>query len=474
MRKLYGSQRLSQLAVMAFFAAIGVAIYWRSTRNAQQSAAPSHGQAPATAPATTRTAPPPSTALSPVSGGAFAAVISGPHADRAVALADAQVKAAPDDPQGYTRLAAAFARKFRETADAGYLSRAEAACLRAQKLAPDDSESRQILASIYNSQHRFREAIAISEKGIAENKAIAFNYGTLGDARLELGDYEGAIDIIDRMARMQPDAWAYCRVARLRELIGDPDGAIDGMGMAVAASSLTAPEQRAWFRVQRGNMQFNAGDLEDAEPDYRAALEAYPDYYFALSSMGRLRAAQGKFDEAVALYRRSLEIAPKQETVVLLGDLLVHLKRTDEAEQQFELMGAMDKILHANHVEPGYVLPMFYADHDRNLKECLAQAQECAAGRHDIKTLDTLAWCLYKNGKYAEADAAEKEAMRLNTKDALLFFHAGMIRLKLGQTDEAAKALELAIQINPFFDIRHADEARDALRTLKHVPATQP
>ena len=43
-----------------------------------------------------------------------------------------------------------------------------------------------------------------------------------------------------------------------------------------------------------------------------------------------------------------------------------------------------------------------------------------------------------------------------------------------GLGDEFLAALQLALQGNPHFDIRHADEARAALRTIPHVQTTQP
>ncbi len=219
-----------------------------------------------------------------------------------------------------------------------------------------------------------------------------------------------------------------------------------------------------------GNLYFNQGRLDEAEPEYAAALDAFPTYSFGLTSLARLRAAQGKFDEAISLYRQSLTISPRQETVVLLGDLLLHLNRPKEAADVFELMEAIDKIMRANHVMPTYVMVLYWADHDVKLDEALQQAERCAQEREDIKTADALAWARYKNGRYEAALEAASKSLRLNTGDAMLYFHLGMIQLKLDHKQEAAAALTRAMQINPHFDIRHAVEAKSALDSLNGKP----
>ena len=67
--------------------------------------------------------------------------------------------------------------------------------------------------------------------------------------------------------------------------------------------------------------------------------------------------------------------------------------------------------------------------------------------RRGIYTWDALAWALYKNGKYQEASDAMQNALRPGTRDALLFFHAGMIANRLGQTSQARGRLQTALSV---------------------------
>ncbi len=59
------------------------------------------------------------------------------------------------------------------------------------------------------------------------------------------------------------------------------------------------------------------------------------------------------------------------------------------------------------------------------------------------------------------------EALRLGTRNALMYYHAGMIAYKLGRKDLAADYLDKAIKLNPEFSLLYADQARKLLADLR-------
>jgi tetratricopeptide (TPR) repeat protein len=109
---------------------------------------------------------------------------------------------------------------------------------------------------------------------------------------------------------------------------------------------------------------------------------------------------------------------------------------------------------------------MFYADHGMRLTEALNTARQQARERRDLKTMDALAWVLFKNGRTREALKASQQALRLGTKDPLMLYHHGMIARELGQQQEATQSLEQALAANPHFHPYHAEQARLALIPL--------
>ena len=99
------------------------------------------------------------------------------------------------------------------------------------------------------------------------------------------------------------------------------------------------------------------------------------------------------------------------------------------------------------------------------LDEALTIAQRERAARSDIYTCDALAWCLFKKGSLLDAKKAIDEAMRLGTRDAQIYYHAGMIFNALGDRGNAVKHLKLALKINFSFDLLQADAARQTINS---------
>jgi hypothetical protein len=65
-----------------------------------------------------------------------------------------------------------------------------------------------------------------------------------------------------------------------------------------------------------------------------------------------------------------------------------------------------------------------------------------------------------------------KDALRLGTLDARLFYHAGMIARAAGDREGAADFLRRAIKLNPHFDPWQSQVARKALEEITGVRAS--
>jgi tetratricopeptide (TPR) repeat protein len=377
-----------------------------------------------------------------------------------------QLKQNPDDQRAYVLLGAAYLQKVRETGDPIYYSKTEQALGRALDLQPDDFAAMIQMGALSLARHQFREALDWGEKAHAISPGTALIYGVIGDAQIELGQYDAALETFQTMVDLRPDLSSYSRASYIRELRGDVEGAIEAMQRAVQAGGPNA-ENTNWTRVQLGNLYFNSGNLAKAEAQYNQALALYPGYIHAIASLARVHAARGEYDEAIQLYTDATNRIPLPEYVIALGDVYEAAGRNQEAQKQFDLVRAMERLYAANGVDTDLEMALFNADHDQNLNETLALARKAFANRPSIYGADVLAWTLYKTGNYTEAHKYSEEALRLGTKDALKLFHAGMIALKLGDKVKASEYLEQALTINPHFSILYADEARRTLETLQ-------
>src|SRR5262249_26379819 len=112
-------------------------------------------------------------------------------------------------------------------------------------------------------------------------------------------------------------------------------------------------------------------------------------------------------------------------------------------------------------------LALFYADHDLKPAVAVDLARKELDVRRDIYTYDVLAWALLKNGEPRQALAEMQPALRLDTRDARLYFHAGMIYDRLGQRDKARDYLRRCLATNPRFHVLQAEVAERALAQLE-------
>lgn len=387
-------------------------------------------------------------------------------ADRAIHAAEVAISREPQRSRVYVDLAAAYMRKARESGDASYYGRAETAVQHALQLQPGSVAGLRTLAWVQTGKHEFREALAMAERLRAQLPNDPVVQGLVGDAAIELGEYQRAEEALQKMLDLRPGLAAYSRAAYLRELYGDLRGATDLMTLAVQAGSAGDPEPLAWCLGQLGNVQFNQGHLAEAEAAYQKALTVFPQYYQAFSALARVRGAQQQYPEAIELYKRALDMVPTPDTAAALGDLLALTGKTDEAEKQYALVEYIEHVNEINQVAYNRQLALFYADHDRKLGEALTLAEAELDRRRDIYTYDILAWVYYKNRRYSDAWKAMEQALRLGTQDASLFFHAGLISRQLGKYEQAKEYLQRALTVNPHFHLMHAALTERIVREL--------
>lgn len=382
--------------------------------------------------------------------------------DKEVVTAEEFIEKVPDSPIGYNRLAVVYIKKARETGNVDFNSKAESAVKQALLLAPGDQTARKLTATLDLSGHRFSEALEIGQQLEKELPDDPFVYGILTDANAELGNYPAAVAAAQKMVDLRPNSLSYARVAHLRSLHGDHDGAVEMYKIAVRTTDPQDREAQSWGLVQLGNQYWRNGKYDQAEKVYDEALSVLPDYHLALAGKGRLAASQGRLDAAVTLLTAAKTAVTDPNTIILLGEVYTVAGQPELAREQYDLVENGEEKLGSHH--DAHRLALFWADHTKNLDEALKIAREDYAQIKDIYAADILAWCLYQKGQLPEAKEMITQAMRLGTKDARLHYHAGMIDVALGNKAAGRRSLKRALELNPGFDLVKASKARQVLQ----------
>jgi len=382
-----------------------------------------------------------------------------------IAQAQAKLKTQPNDWQAVDLLAGAYLQKVREAGDPSYYPKVEPLLNRALAHDASDAEATTLMGTLALARHQFVAALDWGRKAHALDPASSRALGIIGDAQIELGRYPEALRSVQQMVDLRPDLSSYARVSYARELFGDVPGAIEAMQKAVEAGG-PVPENSAYTRVLLGNLYLNAGRPQQADREYRQALFEYPGYPYGLAGIARVEAATGRYPDAVGHYRQAVDTYPLPDFVIALGDVYAATGDQRRASETYDLAAAEQQLYRANGVDLDAELALFDADHHRDLSAALLAARAAMADRPSVRTADILAWTLFQTGDDRDAEAASRQALRLGTQDATMFFHRGMIEARLGQTAAAIGDLHQALYINPYFSLLWAPVARNTLISL--------
>jgi tetratricopeptide (TPR) repeat protein len=396
------------------------------------------------------------------------------NAQRAVEYYRDEIRKKPEVVKNYVELAQLFLQEARVTGrHHEYIPKARRMLDEALSRDPENFEATITKASMLLTLHQFQEAKQLAEKAIARNSYNAFAQGVLCDANVELGNYDDAVKACDKMLGVRPDLRSYSRASYLRELHGDYQGASEAMKMA-ADAGVSGQENRAWALYNLGKLYLGEGKLDTAAYIFNGILEERPNYAYALSGLAQVKCARKEYAEAIILLVKASQITPEHVFVEQLADIYRAMGQTQSAETMAQ------KAVEAftQHEQDGWNVDreyaMFCANHDMNLLEALKRAKnEYDRRPNNIDVLETYAWLLYKNGKASEALPFIEQAMRLNTRNSVLYYHAGMIYDAVGQRDQAVTYLERSLNENPFVNVLYVENAQRTLAALRGVAAAK-
>jgi tetratricopeptide (TPR) repeat protein len=339
------------------------------------------------------------------------------------------------------RLGWAFVAKARESFDPGFYKLAEQ-CARSIELRnPQSQEAMLLRAHVLQNLHRFKESETLA-RCLVQQRGLSFDYGLLGDALMEQGKLNDAVEAYQRMMNLKPDLRAYARAAHMRWLKGDLEGAIEAMQLAVSAASPQDAESAAWVNTRLATYLFYAGKFNEAEQRCALALSLQNNYPPTLLLQGRILLRQSRFGEAVDALQNAVKLNPLPEYQWTLAEALRAAGKENEAsevEAQLCQRGASS--------DPR-TLALYLATRHESPETALRLARAELESRSDVFTHDALAWSLAAAGKLTEAHTEMQRALVEGTQDARLFFHAGIIASQAGQPADAECWLRKASELS--------------------------
>ncbi|QYK41854.1 MAG: tetratricopeptide repeat protein [Paracoccaceae bacterium] len=275
-------------------------------------------------------------------------------------------------------------------------------------------------------------------------------------------------------------------------------------GEAADGYTLLYARLAAWLRADHSEAVLLSAGLLEQQRQYDLAVETYAqiaptDGAFFAAEIGRSRALQaaGQADAAIEVLRGLTRAHSERLSVhVALGDALRRAERWDDAVDALtdavarmgdpqpehwsvfygrgianERRGTWDqaepdflKALELNPDEPQVLNYLGYSwiDRGERLDEALGMIERAVAARPDAGyIIDSLAWGLFRLGRYAEAVEPMERASVLEPVDPVVTDHLGDVYWAVGRQMEARFQWRRALSFNP--------EEKEAIRIRKKL-----
>jgi eukaryotic-like serine/threonine-protein kinase len=330
--------------------------------------------------------------------------------DRSIGLFDSAIRKDPRFARAHAGLGEAFWRKYQSTRDEKWSIQARDAINEALRLDAGDDSVRLSLATIYRGMGRTDRAIEELISVVRTSPHSDEAHRQLGSAYLAAGKTEPGIDQLREAIRLRPNymvhhhalGTAYYAAGRFAEAARSFQRIIDLQPDSAIGYSLL------------GSARHAMDDLEGAAILYeRAAALGSAN---AHANLGSLQFGRGRYDEAARAYAQAIARDPQAPLLHLnLADAYTRLGRAADA----------------------------LASYRRALE--LSQAQ-VRVNPTDTRAVARLAVIESKLGQEKDAERHIREAVQREPRNMDVHFYRAVVAVRANRLDEALDALDEAIR----------------------------
>jgi tetratricopeptide (TPR) repeat protein len=219
--------------------------------------------------------------------------------------------------------------------------------LEAVRLKPDYANAWGRLGMSYYFAQQYKDALTAFQQCVRLVPGSADVEFMLGATYLQLGNKDAAVEAYKKLQSMNP-AEAQKLYAAIQ---GQPAGPAAAAKPAPQPARPAAPPNAAIPLARQllllGTLNEQQGKQDEALANYRRAIEIHPDpdtLAMAYLNLGSLYADQKKYADAVSNYQESLRLQPKvAHTSYLLGVAYLGLGKKDEATKVYQNLLSLDK-----------------------------------------------------------------------------------------------------------------------------------
>jgi eukaryotic-like serine/threonine-protein kinase len=309
-----------------------------------------------------------------------------------------------------------------------------------------------------------QKALTAAQEAAQINDKLPEVHSALGSAYIATGKYAEAITELKRAISLAPSSdEAYRRLGAAFLASGDYPHAIEAFQKAVDLNSYFWVNQNAL-----GNVYFQSGDYPKALQLFTQVTVLAPDIETGFENVGNVYAQQGKYQEAVPYFQQALQIEPYYTTYSNLGTAYFFLKQYSQAAEMFE------KAVELNPNDTSMLVNLgdAYRGAGQKDKARATYQQAVSLGYKELLTnpqnsdvMDQIALSYANLGEAQQASTFIKKARAIDKTNVGYIYDEAKIYTFLGQTKEALKALQDALEKHYPAESAAADSDLDRLRS---------
>jgi tetratricopeptide (TPR) repeat protein len=243
------------------------------------------------------------------------------------------------------------------------------------------------------------------------------------------------------ISRFPKEAQAYIQLAVIGLQKNDLAAADQAAGQALGIESGSIPAQAILAEIR-----FRQKKFDEAETLARDVLKQRPEAGDVRLLLALIKAGQKKFGDAATELKTALAANPEniEWRYVLAG---IYSEMGDVAAAEQELQRILQK--KPDHAPSKNDLGYMWADRGVNIAKAEQLIREALSSSPQSPAyLDSLAWVMYKGGKFDEAVRMLLDATKAAPElDAVLWDHLGDTYWRLSRQEDARNAWETALKI---------------------------
>jgi tetratricopeptide (TPR) repeat protein len=281
----------------------------------------------------------------------------------------------------------------------------------AEGLVPEDARAIGLIAGYYEDEGDLRKAADYFSDVLSLVPDRIEALVGLGDVRRRLGDFEGALDVLNKangLDKEDPEIAYRLGLVQLDQF--KPDEAIENF---MRCRQLTPPDYKdVDVLLALGDAYLYKDEPARAEEHLRKAVEFAPRRTAAWRRLGHALEIQDENDEALAAFQEIAKIDPLNAAChTAIGWIFIKKGKFDDAMKEFRQAGDMD--------------------------------------REDVTPLFLIGYTYDVMGRWSEAIDAYEKALRVDDEYARAYNNIGLDHDLLGKTSKALKALKKAVDLDP-------------------------